>query len=359
MAQKRIVAFHLYNDFSGSPKVLRILLEGLAKRGYKIHLFTSKGGILDDLSKFGVNIHHFYYKFSSFKPLTALLSLKVQLQLLYYGLIFGRKEDLFFINTILPFGAALAGKIRGCKVIYHYHENAFVKSRYYAFLGHRMERFADKIICVSQFQANGLSRKDYSIIPNPISNGFKLSLNPDIEKAFSYKRILMLSSLKGYKGTKEFIQLASMLPDYNFEIVINDTQSNIDDYCKTLDIAIPANLTINSRQSNVAQFYSNASIVLNLSDKKICLETFGLTVTEAFAAGLPVIVPTEGGISELVQDGVNGYKIDVVDLSGIAAKIHEILSNHDLYIKLAKGAKESSLLFDEDIFINNIEQQIN
>ena len=45
----RIICFHLFNDYSGSPKVLKIVLEGLLKKGYQINLITSTGGALDEL----------------------------------------------------------------------------------------------------------------------------------------------------------------------------------------------------------------------------------------------------------------------------------------------------------------------
>ena len=57
------------------------------------------------------------------------------------------------------------------------------------------------------------------------------------------------------------------------------------------------NLQILSRQEDVTSFYNKATIVLNLSDKHRFVETFGLTALEAMSAGLPVIVPTEGGIA--------------------------------------------------------------
>ena len=46
------------------------------------------------------------------------------------------------------------------------------------------------------------------------------------------------------------------------------------------------NLQIVSRQNDVAPFYNEASIVLNLSDKRRFVETFGLTALEAMSAGL-------------------------------------------------------------------------
>ncbi len=33
--RKHIVCFHLYNDYSGSPKVLRMVLEGCCRRNIR------------------------------------------------------------------------------------------------------------------------------------------------------------------------------------------------------------------------------------------------------------------------------------------------------------------------------------
>ena len=46
---KNIVCFHLFNDYSGSPQVLRTVIEGLLERGYHVDLVTSRGGVLDGL----------------------------------------------------------------------------------------------------------------------------------------------------------------------------------------------------------------------------------------------------------------------------------------------------------------------
>ena len=46
----KIVAFHIYNDYSGSPKVLSMVVKGLLNKGCQVDLLTScRGGILDEL----------------------------------------------------------------------------------------------------------------------------------------------------------------------------------------------------------------------------------------------------------------------------------------------------------------------
>ncbi len=108
------------------------------------------------------------------------------------------------------------------------------------------------------------------------------------------------------------------------------------------------NLTIFPRQDNVVPFYNKASVVLNLSDKERFIETFGLTALEAMAAGLPVIVPTEGGIAEMVEVGKNGYKIDVQHLNEIEARIENIFSDKEFYMSLSENAYRYSLEYSEE-----------
>lgn len=119
------------------------------------------------------------------------------------------------------------------------------------------------------------------------------------------------------------------------------------------------NLTILPRQTDVSGFYNLATLVLNLSDKRQFIETFGMTALEAMSAGLPVIVPTEGGIAEMVNDGQNGYKIDVQDIDKITECIREILSDEQNYIRLSTQAYEYSKQFSEEEMAESIAGVLN
>ena len=101
-------------------------------------------------------------------------------------------------------------------------------------------------------------------------------------------------------------------------------------------------------------FYREASLVLNLSNKEQFIETFGLTALEAMSAGLPVIVPTAGGIAEMVEDGMNGYKINVQELDRIAETIGLIFSDHGLYKRLSENALKYSRKFNAGQMTENI-----
>lgn len=270
------------------------------------------------------------------------------------------KDMAFYINTLLPVGPALAGRIMGKRVVYHYHENAFVKGTFYKVLATIMQKLAHEIICVSEYQASFLQQKKCVItIPNALPQNFVNKLTPNFKTAFERKTILMLGSLKLYKSPLEFIELAKRLPQFVFVLVISDTKENIDIFIEKYKINVYKNLTIYPRQNDVVPFYNQASLVLNLSDKKQVVETFGLTALEAMSAGLPVIVPTEGGIAEMVVDGENGYKIDVQNLNQIAECIKTILSDETLYMELAQNALAYSKRFSEAKMVNSIEMILN
>lgn len=354
---KRIVCFHLFNDYSGSPKVLRMVLEGVLNKGYRVDLVSSKGGVLDELLHYpNLRKHSYPYRFSSNGAVTMLRYGLVQLFTFFLSFrwLFC-KDAVFYINTLLPVGPALAGRLMGKRVVYHYHENAFVKGAFYKMLAAMMERLANRIICVSEYQASFLICKEkVTVIPNALPEAFVKRLKPDPEAAFERKTVLMLGSLKEYKGTKEFIQLSQRMPQYNFILVINDTQENIDGYLSEKHYTSEENLVLYPRQADVAKFYQQASVVLNLSDKRQFIETFGLTALEAMTAGLPVIVPTEGGIAEMVDDGINGYKIDVADLDKIEQHIQELLTDKTKYVEMAEQALACAKRFDANEMIDQI-----
>lgn len=359
---KNIVCFHLFNDYSGSPQVLRTVIEGLLEQGHHIDLVTSHGGVLDGLAgKKELRMRQYNYRFARNKVMRCARYAWVQLQVFFIALGYIFKRDtVIYINTILPIGAAIGGRIAGKRVVYHYHENAKAKSTAYRILAKIMQLIASDIICVSHYQRSFLRRKKrVFVVPNAVQESFTAKLHPDSERAFEAKRVLMLGSLKEYKGTREFIALAGQMSDYRFELVINDSQESIDKYLKEKKISTTDNLTIHPRQDDVAPFYNQASLVLNLTNRKQAIETFGLTALEAMAAGVPVIVPTVGGIAEMVADGENGYRIDIQEIERIRLCIDNTLTDKELYQRLSSKALECSKRYSAISMTSSIENILN
>ncbi len=362
MTKKRnLIGFHLYNDFSGSPKVLATVLLGLAQKGYEIKLLTSKNGALDSIiSNKNITIKEVPYKFHADSSVRTIMSfLWANIRYFFFILSSPKKNKVVYVNTIMPWGAALGAFIRRMPVVYHYHENALIKGKAYHILSKVMEKLAHSIICVSKTQAATLERtKNVFIVSNGLTQGFLSKLNPDPYKAFEAKKILMLASLKTFKGVNEFCELAKMMPQYNFILVLNDSEKNCKIFEEKNCCRDITNLSIHSRSTNVAEFYNQSSVIVNLSDKRKFVETFGMTIIEGMAAGLPAIVPTVGGPAELVREGYNGFLADIENLHLIKEKIEYIFSSQKIYIEMSRNAHESVKEFTDSAMIEEISKII-
>jgi glycosyltransferase involved in cell wall biosynthesis len=346
----RVIAVHLLNNYSGSPKVLMQLLKGWTKNNIETHLYTCGGqGFLSDIPK--VNSHFYWYSFSKNRIVRLLFLLTSQVFLAFKLLFNLKKKDILYINTVFPFGAGIVGKIIGCKVIYHIHETGVKPRILNKFLFGIVKWCATDVVYVSHFLADQEPMKiKKNILYNALENNFRKEARSHLGKIKESKIVLMISSLKVYKGVNLFVKLAHLCPQYIFKLVLNATQNEIDIYFKKENL--PSNLILHTSQKEIHSFYQEASIVLNLTITKLCRETFGLTILEAMAYGLPTIVPPVGGIVELIEDKKNGYLIDSEELNFISEKINELFENPSMYHQMSQCAVTKSTFFSEDYFEN-------
>jgi glycosyltransferase involved in cell wall biosynthesis len=75
---------------------------------------------------------------------------------------------------------------------------------------------------------------------------------------------------------------------------------------------------------DLARELAEASVVTMPS---IWPEPFGLVGIEAFAAGRPVVASATGGVSDWLQDGVNGLAVEPGDAHALARALGELLAD--------------------------------
>jgi N-acetyl-alpha-D-glucosaminyl L-malate synthase BshA len=75
-------------------------------------------------------------------------------------------------------------------------------------------------------------------------------------------------------------------------------------------------------------------------------ESFGLAALEAMAARTPVICSNEGGLPEVVQDGVSGYLTPVGDTDAMASKALSLLTDLDQLRTFKEAAYHRAKTFD-------------
>lgn len=339
MASKHYVFYHLLNDYSGSPKALAGVIERTLSEGHRVDLYTSAGGPLDNLIHPRLKRHLISYRFTGRSLGTALRYLKAQTVSFFTALRYSFSEETtVYVNTILPVGAMLGARVARRPLTVHYHENPATKNRVYRFLTRLGLPLAQKVVCVSRYQADLLPEGlPVEIMPNTLPADFLSRLRPAPEEAFGRKNILMLTSLKVYKGVREFLSIARLLPKYSFTLVASASEEAIVRWLKGQGIKPAPNVSIFPRQTDVAPFYNSASVVVNLSNPRLFVESCGLTALEARACLLPVIVPTKGAIADFIEENREGYHIDCHDFNGITRMLDKLLTDKALYTRIARG----------------------
>lgn len=160
----------------------------------------------------------------------------------------------------------------------------------------------------------------------------------------------MVCSLKAYKGIREFVELAALRPEHAFTMVVNADQEQINAFARTIDV--PENVTIFPTQTNLHPFYRNADVILNLSRVDGWVETFGLTIIEGMAYGLPAIVPPVGGVTELIEDGKNGYLVDSRDGDLLTERLDKIIGDPENYSRMRRHSLQRIEQYSEGTFIS-------
>ncbi len=357
MAFGKIVFINTLNNFSGSPKVLSIVI-GELSRHYDCTLITSRGeGFLSGLE--GVGYVYNGYKWTGRKFGTMLRIVWSHIRVFFMVLFRSGRDTLFYINTITPYSAALACKLTGKRRVYHVHENMRQRKPLYSIFRRTFALCNTKTIFVSKYLEGTACRlKDSRVIYNCLDDGFTDKSNAWMSSAdrVSGTNILFIGSLKRFKGVDEFVALARMLPEYRFEMVVSASEDEISRYFGETEM--PANLTIYPLQTDLHPFYRRAKLLLQLSHPDECVETFGLTILEAMAYGVPAIVPNVGGPVELVENGINGFTVNPYDVEDIKSIIKNILTDGELYDRLAAAAFVKCKRFDRNHMLDEIKEYI-
>ena len=349
----RIFAFHLLNDYSGSPKVLSQLLKGWTKNELDVHMVTCSGreGFLSNIK--GINYHYYTYKFAQ-NPYIRLINLTWSQKMLFWKMLFKvKKTDIIYINTVLPFGAAFLGKTKGCRTIYHVHETTVKPPILKKFLFGIVKWAATDVIYVSNYLAKQepiQNAKSHTLF-NALEDDFFNEAKQHRTTKTVLKNALLVCSLKDYKGVNEFVELSKRNTTNEFRLIVNATQQEIDVYFN--DSKLPNNLEILPVQTNLHPHYNWADLILNLSRPDGWTETFGLTIIEGMAYGLPAIVPTVGGITELVDEGENGFQVDSREIELLDIKFKSLVNNPEKYVKMHQKALIKVEQFQEKRFIEN------
>lgn len=331
---KKILFFHPTNDFSGSTTALANLIEKDYPKEVVDVVTDGNNGALNGIDN--VRIIQIWYPHRNGKKVFGLSYLVKQFSLFVNAIIRRKEYDEYYLNTITVYSAALGARLCNKKVLWHIHEKFSYSSVFYAGFERKFMLFVfNRTICTriyvsrylqSQYKHNN---KCLDVIkPNVLSQKYLSLVSVRPVECRSRDTIIMLASLTKAKGITTFIKLAEQLPQFSFILVISNTMENIVSF---IGKPVPSNLQLFPKQDNIHPFMRRSDLLLNLSDPAYAVETFGMTIIEAMAYGVPAIVPNIGGPTEIVKDGFNGFCVNVMDIDLLTRTILNVLSDVDIY----------------------------
>lgn len=323
---------HPRNDYTGSTRVLATVIETEFpdQMARVICMDPDRKGFLSELPNVEI-IRMPYFRIFG-KPIR-LLTREITSYYCRKEILKRAKEyDTIYLNTILSYIGVGAAQKAGLGIIWHIHEKFTVRTP-----GIRMaEKVFNETIAHRIFVSN-YTKRAYPDNPACTCEVKYNSLSPSFLKKIDFitpehrdrKGILMMASLSKAKGVDVFVEVARRMQNYRFTLILSSDEESIKQFFQGAKIS--SNCKILPAQSDIHPFLRANSLMLNLSNPFFWVETFGMTILEGMAYGIPAVVPNVGGPLELVQDGYNGHIVDSTNIDEIIIAIEDIIKEENRY----------------------------
>jgi glycosyltransferase involved in cell wall biosynthesis len=222
-----------------------------------------------------------------------------------------------------------------CKLIVSIH-GVPIDSPVAYYTGRVLCKDADVVTTTSKFCAMHV-KKLYGVESTVIYNGVNTDFFKPSPKDNLRLRVLYVGRLIKLKRPEWVAKLAGLFPNCDFIIQgVGPMETELKRISKKL-----TNLKVNTSylsHEKVRNLYARSDIFLFPTT-----EAFGLVILEAMACGLPVLLHSFGGQSELIQNGREGLLAHT--FKEMAENLRYVVEDAEARLKMGRNAREHSLKF--------------
>lgn len=236
----------------------------------------------------------------------------------------------------------------------------------------------DAIVAVSDHVA-GLVRKALPDCDRPIVTAYNGvdtglftpgSMTPEEKRKGRGPRLLFVGRVSPEKGVhtllEAFVEIAKTYPDATLDLIggkfslprdflvgISDDplvaaldrfyddskgtyQQYLEDFAKRAGLADRIRFLGAVPHAQLISAYQNADVLINPS----LSESFGITVVEAMACGIPVVVTRVGGMKETIVNGETGFAVDADQPQQLSHAIDSILADPALADRMGRAGRQ-------------------
>ncbi|WP_058189573.1 N-acetyl-alpha-D-glucosaminyl L-malate synthase BshA [Terracidiphilus gabretensis] len=191
-------------------------------------------------------------------------------------------------------------------------------------------------------------KRPISVIPNFVNCNLYVPIT-DLDQrtkarsAFAEPNEFLLMHLSNFRPVKRVVDVVKVFADVAREfparlMLVGDGPDRSAAEWLAHDLKIQNKIHFLGKQERVHALLPLADLMLMPSE----MESFGLAALEAMACKVPAIATRVGGVTELVEDGVNGMLFDVGDVDGMAAGAIALLSDPERHQAMRDAARRTA-----------------
>jgi len=226
---------------------------------------------------------------------------------------------------------------------------------FYQSIGKKLINSCDFICAASNSAANFLRnfgiKRQIEILPNCLdAKMFRPNIKTDLDEKMGLKNhrvILSVGRLHKEKGFEYLIRAFKMINDkhHDAKLVLvgrGDEREKLESETAKFNIRNDVILINHLPHQKMPDLYNICDIFILPS----IIEPFGMTLVEAMACGKPVVGSKVGGISDIIDNEINGFLTEPRNSNQLARKIEILLSDEKLRIKFGReGRKKVENMF--------------
>ncbi len=349
-----------YPTYGGSGVVATELGIELAAKGHEVHFITYQQPFRLTGRERGISYHEVAvptYPLFEYPPYDLALATRMSEVGEYYNL------DILHVHYAIPHSvsALLARQMleaRGRRLPFvttlHGTDITLVgQDRSYLPVTRYAIENSDGVTAISSYlrektlQEFGIQRP-IEVVPNFVNCDLYMPLAPG-ERAEGRARyiaddaekiLLHLSNFRPVKRVQDvvetFARVAEKVPSHL--LLVGDGPERPNAEYRVHALGLQNRVHFLGKQDEVHRLLPLADLMLMPSK----LEAFGLAALEAAACRVPTVATNQGGVPELIEDGVNGRLLPVGDIEAMAQASVELLSNPDELERMARAARQTA-----------------
>lgn len=326
------------------------LISSLPMEKYYITLVAAEGSVIvDEVKKFNENSSS-KVNIMVIPPLKEGVLLLYNLKIFYilYKIILKGKFDIVHFHSFkLGLLGCVAGRLlRVPKIFFTVHRWHINENKTYAFSQRIIARIATNIICVSKFDLNKginskwLNAKNTHLIYYGIEKHVfrTVTLKRQLKINKNVPIIGMVTKFDGFDNTPYIIEIFNEIKErknkFKLIIMVEGFQKyKYESYIHELGLSSYVHVLCNCKDASewiddfdIFSYFSNEAKV-------------SIVMIQAMLAQKPIISNNIGAMSELVQEGINGYILKERDIETAVKNIENLLKNHYLRKTMGKNSK--------------------